>query len=290
MIDSTRLSSFSVFAEELNFTRAAKRLHISQPALHVQIAKLAESVEAPLYRRRGRSLELTSAGRHLQRFALDQQQQHEAIRAQLRGEVPVPRITLASGTGALLYVMGPAVVEFRKRTKVQLRILARDAAGTLAALSHGEAHAGIVAKESVPDEFSTTLLARSHLRAVMPSRVPLARKRRLRIRDLQGQALILPPPDRPHRQQVERALQSADVSWQLALETTGWEVMLRYASLGLGIALVNDICHVPRGLVSRPFADFPAVTYRWVEADTRRDLPELVQLRQLALQAFKKTL
>jgi DNA-binding transcriptional LysR family regulator len=54
MIRSEWLTSFIAFAEELNFTRAAARLHISQPAFHVQIRKLAEALGVTLYERAGR--------------------------------------------------------------------------------------------------------------------------------------------------------------------------------------------------------------------------------------------
>jgi len=46
--------AFVVFAEHLNFTRAAHQLHISQPALHVQIKKLSDAIGRPLYRRNGK--------------------------------------------------------------------------------------------------------------------------------------------------------------------------------------------------------------------------------------------
>ena len=54
MIDSDRLRSFIAFGEELSFTRAAARLHLSQPALHVQVARLTEELGVLLYRRVGR--------------------------------------------------------------------------------------------------------------------------------------------------------------------------------------------------------------------------------------------
>ena len=59
------LFAFAVFAEHLNFTRAAEALNITQPALHTRIRRLTEDVGVTLYARRGRSLVLTSAGREL---------------------------------------------------------------------------------------------------------------------------------------------------------------------------------------------------------------------------------
>ena len=48
MIELDELGSFVVFADHLNFTRAAERLKISQPSLHVKIRKLGEKYGIPL--------------------------------------------------------------------------------------------------------------------------------------------------------------------------------------------------------------------------------------------------
>ena len=63
------LQAFGVFAEELNFTHAARLLHISQPALHVKIQKLGDELGLTLYRKEGRNLYLTKDGTTVASFA-----------------------------------------------------------------------------------------------------------------------------------------------------------------------------------------------------------------------------
>ena len=58
-----QLHYFIAVAEELSFTRAALRLHLSQPSLSVQIRRLERDVGATLLTRTSRSVELTAAGR-----------------------------------------------------------------------------------------------------------------------------------------------------------------------------------------------------------------------------------
>jgi DNA-binding transcriptional LysR family regulator len=287
MIDSERLSSFAVFAEELNFTRAAARLHISQPALHVQVSKLAESLGVVLYRRVGRSIELTHAGRELLAFARESKQRTAAFLRTL-GTPSAESVVLAAGEGTLLYVLGDAIRRMAHRKEVDLRVLTRDRDGVVSALLSGEAHLGVTALATLPDNLHGARVRTAGMSLVVPTAHRLAKKRRVLLSDLEGERLIVPPAGRPHREQLERALANAGVNWERAVETTGWGLMLHYASLGVGVAIVNDICRVPRGTVARRLPELAPLTYYALE---RRDRPvsEPVQaLKRLVLEAFRE--
>src|SRR5277367_1538484 len=84
------LRYFVVVAEEQNVTRAAERLHVSQPPLSRQIRDLEEELGVELFRRTAKSLALTEAGKIFLREAravlLRTDQAVEAVRAGARGE------------------------------------------------------------------------------------------------------------------------------------------------------------------------------------------------------------
>ncbi len=68
-MDIRTLRYFAVTAEELNMTRAAALLNMSQPPLSSQIRSLEEELGTPLFVRGKRQLELTEAGQLLYRRA-----------------------------------------------------------------------------------------------------------------------------------------------------------------------------------------------------------------------------
>lgn len=60
-----QLRALAVLAEELSFTRAARRLGVAQPALSAQISRMERRLGWKLVERSTRSVELTPAGRDL---------------------------------------------------------------------------------------------------------------------------------------------------------------------------------------------------------------------------------
>jgi DNA-binding transcriptional LysR family regulator len=247
-IDLDRLRSFLVFAEHQNFTRAAKELALTQPALFAQVKRLAEDLGVTLYRRRGRQLELTEEGVRVQRFARDLVAASTAFLERLQGSAHAETVRLSAGEGAYLYLLGSALREHRRRSPHPLRLLTNDAPGTLAPLRSGDADVGVAALVELPKDLHSETLTSVGQVVVVPRVHPLAKRARLCLADLEGESLIVPPAGRPHRTALSRALLGAGVHWQVAVEVTGWELMLHFTQLGMGLA-AHDSTHLVKGVV-----------------------------------------
>jgi DNA-binding transcriptional LysR family regulator len=277
-MDSESLAAFAVFADHLNFTHAAAELHISQPALHVKVRKLGAALGRPLYRREGRGLALTPTGEAVARFARDQQSRLAGFLATLGDAEPRLPVVLAAGAGAYLYVLGDAVRRTVADRSTRLRLLTGGREQTLAAVRTGRAHLGVAVLDVLPDDLVSVPVATYPQVLVVPRRHPLARRRQVTVADLAGVALVVPPPQRPQRIALERALRSAGLPWEAAVEAEGWPLILHFVQLGVGVAVVNGCVRPPTGLVARPVRDLPPVPYYAVHRPEALDDPRVAAL------------
>src|SRR4051794_499288 len=142
-MDLQLLPTFFAFAETLNFTHAAKRVHLSQPAVHMQVKKLESELGVSLYRRVGRGIELTREGVLLSRFAHETQTRTRTFVEELRGKPDREPVVLSAGEGAFLYLLGPALRAHRG----PMRLRTRDRDGMLDDLRSGVAELGVAAME-----------------------------------------------------------------------------------------------------------------------------------------------
>ncbi len=260
-INFDAVQAFAIFAESMNFSVAAQHLHVSQPALHVKIRKLGEQLNCPLYRREGRTLTLTAHGEKVARFARQVHHAGNAFLAELSGLTLESPLVLAAGEGAYLYLLEESIRAFQGTPGATLSLMSLNAADTLRAVLAGKAHVGVAPLESVPTEIQAMALTSVEQVLVVPPDHRLAKRARLKLRDLSGERIIVPPADRPHRLMLSTLLQSAGVQWDVAMEASGWELILSLVGLGCGVAVVNACCRIPKGLVAIPISELPSVPY-----------------------------
>jgi DNA-binding transcriptional LysR family regulator len=257
-LEADAVRCFAVFAEHRNFTAAAAVLRISQPALHVKIRKLGEALGTELYRRDGRHLELTTAGRRVAAFAEETRRRAGDLLADLHDDAPTVR--LAAGRGALRWVVSPAVKALIRSGRA-IRLVTANREEALAQVTAGRAELAVVGFDRPPRTLRSRLIATYPQQLVISARHELAQRDAIQVADLAGLDLLVPPAERPHRRALDRALLAAGADWQVAAEVDGWDLMVHFAALGLGAAVVNGCVQLPARLHGIPITDLPAVRY-----------------------------
>lgn len=270
-LGSDSLHAFNVFAEHRNFTSAARVLHISQPALHVKIQKLARSLGEDLYERHGRRLVLTAAGQALADFAREQRIEIDRFMSELKDRPSRP-LVLACGRGAFLDVIDEGIAA-ALRDGTNLEFVIDNTPEILAAVDRGEADVAVGVFGLQPDHLTLEPLAAYGQCVVVSQDHFLAGQGSVRLADLDGLSIAVPPSRWPQRVRFDQAMKDAGVVWHVGVEAQGWDLLMRLAQLGVAPALVNACVALRPGLVSVSIEELPAVEY---SALMRRDPAKFV--------------
>ncbi len=258
-LDSDRLAVFVAVADQGGFSAAARALARSQPAVHSQVRLLGEALGVQLYRREGRGIVLTAAGAAVAAHGRELQQRDAALRAALAGTAS-PTVALATGAGALRYLLGPAL-RAAIGAGLRPRPLLGDAAATVAAVREGRAPLGLTVAAPTSDLCDRPVHT-GGLALLLPATHPLAGPGPLALAALAGQPLILPPADRPLRAAIEGALAAAGVGVDRPVAVGGWALAAHLGSLGLGLPVVAALVPPPDGMIARPLPELPRATHR----------------------------
>lgn len=247
------LRSFVAFAETTSFTEAARRLHLSQPALHTQVQHLSEAVGRPLYQKLGRTLVLTPTGREVEALARDVLGRIDRTARTLAGAEDPPPV-ISAGRATHLYLLAATLRAWGR----PLSLRAEDREAALESVRSGRADLAVVPNvEDEPGLLATPVVVVGQV-AILSETDPLAGAKALPLSALQHQPLILPPRGRPHREAVVAALGAPP---RVIVEVDGWELMAHYAALGMGVAIVNATIPAPAGTVAVPIHDLPRLRF-----------------------------
>lgn len=193
------LRAFVAVAEELHFTRAARRLHLAQQALSSQIRQLEKNIGTPLFRRTTRFVELTLAGRLLLDRAPDILARVDAswdtvTRIAANGRYDPLRIayTPTAGNDTFPKLAG----EFRDRYP-DFKIKAQEAwiREAVAGVLGGAFDVGLVRHPEPAKHLSVQLVRWEELRIVLSAEHPLARGERVDQSQLEEMVFALLPRD-----------------------------------------------------------------------------------------------
>lgn len=289
------LRYFVTVAEERHFGRAAARLHIAQPALSQQIRSLEHSLGVQLLERTTRKVEITDPGRMLLDEANRILRRADSLEHRMRrvaaGELGVLRVGFVNS--AAFDALPRIVRAFQEaHPHVGLELTEMTTTTQLNEFSNGNLDVGI-GRDAVPDDATSagvtvSDLTQERLIVAVPSRHPLAAKRRVAAVDLAGEALIALPASRAPGvyQAVEALCAGAGFRLTPTLTALQFTTALGLTAAGLGLTVVPECARSfhPSGLTFRPLTDDHATSS--VQLLTRQSVhfPALDQFTQLAKQ------
>jgi DNA-binding transcriptional LysR family regulator len=191
-----RLRYFVAVAEELNFSRAAERLHMAQPPLSYQIKRLEEELGAQLFHRTKRSVRLTDAGRLLleeARGLLVHAEQTASVVHRV-GQGEVGRLSVGFVPSAANRILPPLLRTFGQRfPSVELLLREADPDRLLRSLGDGRVDVGFLYLPFEVDSLDSRPVSREPFVAALPDTHPLADEPRVTLKALADEPFVLTP-------------------------------------------------------------------------------------------------
>jgi len=243
-MDLSELEAFLAVVEEGSFSRAAHRLHRTQPAVSQTIRKLEDDLGEALFDRSSRHGHLTDAGVVLREYA-------EKL-LNLRGEVRTAlgelrsaergKLTIAANEFTSLYLL-PLLHEFRRTCPMVLVAVIRSLASRVpeAVLNHG-VELGMLSFEPEDPALRSVVVATDELFFVVHPRHPLAGVRKVGIRELGAQSFVAHQVPSPLRARVLATFRRHKTPLNMDVELPTLEAIRRFVALGNGVALVPAVC------------------------------------------------
>lgn len=264
------LECFTGVAEELSFTRAAQRLHLSQPPLSRHVRELEEKVGARLFERTRRSVRLTGAGAlfYEETRGLLQQLQRagEVARRASRGETGRLRLGFVSA------VLSPELVEnfrlFRARSPaVQVALHDSPPAEQLKAIAGGALDGGFVGlvPRDRPAGIQFIPWRSERLACFVAADHPLASRAKLALGDLRNESFVAvsgeaAPAFADH---VAALCRAAGFRPRVVLESPRAQAVAVMVAAGSGVALLPASLAQVTGpaVMAVPLVKEPGITH-----------------------------
>ena len=263
-MDLRYLRYFVIVAEEMNFTRAAERLHTAQPSLSVQIRRLEKEVGVDLFAREGRGVSLTDAGRvfldRARKTLTDVERSVTLARQAANGEVG--HLSIGYDAAAEFRVFPHVVPAFRQKWPgIHLSFHSMKNSQQLEGLRRDQLDVGFAFLPVPKGEFEVEELVQVPLVLAVPATHRLASVPIVSIKELSHEPLILFPRilDPETYSEIEMLFTAAGASMNVVLETAIFLSGINFVSLGIGCSFLGEYARRVK---------WPGVVYRTLEPAT----------------------
>jgi len=246
IVELYSLQVFHTVATEKSFSRAAEKLHRTQPAISLALQRLEIELGEKLIDRSGKDLILTDAGRTVldfaRRFQSLQQEMDNSI-AELRDN-SAGRLTIGANESTTLYLLGhiERYRELYPKVKVQVR---RSLSSKIPnELLDGNLELGVISYDPGDERLRSKIIYSDALAFVVSPKHRLAQRKTVSLTDLGAEVFIAHNVVSPYREVVIREFQQHKVPLHMEVEMPTIETIRKLVQNDVGVAFLPRMCVV----------------------------------------------
>jgi len=258
-MDIRSLRCFQTVAREANFTRAAEKLHLAQPAVSMSVKRLENELGLTLFQRNERRITLTDEGERLLQHAdrilqavADAELEMQELTGLTRGQV---RVGIPSMLGS--YYLPELLMGFRHSfPALQLSVVEGGTTHIRQLIEKGDLDIGIVVDGGETDELERVHLMQVETLVCVSPDHPFARQTSVSFQAFLDEELVLFKEGFFHRQVTEQLARHYHVTPKISFETNLIPLIQSVVRHGFGIsALLRPAIDDARDLIGIPFDD-----------------------------------
>ena len=245
-MDLTALRIFLAVAEERSFSRAAAKVHRTQPAVSQAVKRLEDDLGEQLFDRSSKSGTLTDAGRVLQNYGQRLVRLTEEAESAMRELRDLRRGRVLIGANeAAIHTLLPLMATFRERFPDIVIDVRRVPARQIAVeVQQGSLDFGTLTFRPQEEGLLEVVVGDDELVMLVPPNHPFAKRKQVSMADAAGVPVVAHNDPSPARERVLRLFEEQHIALNMVIALPSLDGIKRAVELELGVALLPRRCAV----------------------------------------------
>lgn len=244
-MEDHKLKVFCTVAETKSFSKTSEIIHLTQPAVSLQIQALEERYETKLFDRSSSTVTLTPAGEVLYKFAKEILALYAAAEKAISKQIGLVKGSLTIGAGSNIgnYILPSVITDFKNtHPKIKIYLLVGNSKRVIELLNSGNIDIGLVEGDISRQKMVIRKLISDELLLVVPPSHPWAKRKDVSISEIVKEPFIFREAGSGTRQMIEKyfarhGITPHDMKISTILGST--EAIKDAVENGLGISIIS---------------------------------------------------
>jgi len=265
-----QLSVFEAVARHLNYTRAAEELHLTQPAVSMQIKQMEQSLGLAIFEQLGKRIHLTGAGSEVLAYAraiIQQLDELEDVLNRIKG-LSGGKLRISVATTANYFIPTLLGTFSRRYPDITVSLDVTNRETLLRQLSENTVDLVVMGQPPAEADVEAQTFMDNPLVVVAPPDHPLAREKKIPLARLQEETFLVREPGSGTRIAMERFFNERGMKLKTGMEVGSNEAIKQSVQAGLGLGLLSrDTVEQElslKRLVILDVAEFPIMRHWYV--------------------------
>lgn len=244
-MEDHKLKVFCTVAETKSFSKTSEIIHLTQPAVSLQIQALEEKYETKLFDRSSSTVTLTPAGEILYRYAKEILALYTSAAKAIGKQTGLVKGSLTVGAGSNIgnYILPTLITEFKKNhAKSNICLLVSNSRRVIELLNGGNIDLGLVEGDISRQKMVVKKLLSDELVLIVRPGHPWSKKKEVSIEELTKEPFILRECGSGTRQMIEKFLSRHNISLhnlKISAILGSTEAIKDAVENGLGISIIS---------------------------------------------------